>query len=416
MLPISWIYSQGEWIRMDSPTDKRIWRIQCLDSLNCWAAGDSGLIVNTSNGGVDWQLQNSTIYNNILDIFFLNENLGWAVAIKFDEPSGAYVLNTSDGGTTWHAKLFDTSDTYFFTVYFLDSLDGFLAGAPSYVFYRTNDGGITWNTVQFDSSTFGSLPIVDLEFYSNQYGFACGGQRDVVGIIWKTTDSGFSWVSTELGPDPLVELHFVDSLNIFGVGGDYEFGASIVRSTDGGSSWNFIDPGTFGVATGLSFRTKNEAWACITGEGKFLVSTDSGLNWEIRLVPEQDGINDITFTDSLHGFAVGDGGVILKYKPQIPSLISDEKNLLFTSILYQNYPNPFNPITKINWQSSVSSQQVIKVFDIVGNEVMTLLDEYRPAGFYELEFSTYDHLTSGIYFYQLKIGESIQTKKMILLR
>ena len=67
---------------------KKIWRIHCLDSLNCWAAGDFGLILHTSNGGAEWQVQNSTIYNNILDIFFLNKNLGWAVAIEFDEPSG----------------------------------------------------------------------------------------------------------------------------------------------------------------------------------------------------------------------------------------------------------------------------------------------------------------------------------------
>lgn len=416
MLSTSWIHSQGKWIRMESPTDKRIWRVQCLDSLNCWAAGDSGLIIHTSNGGVDWQLQNSTIYNNILDIFFLNENLGWAVAIKFDEPSGSYILNTSDGGVTWHNKLFDSLDTYFFTVNFLDSLNGFLAGAPSYVFYRTTDGGLSWNTVQFDSSTFSSLPIIDIEFYSNQYGFACGGQRDVVGIIWKTTDSGLSWSSTELGPEPLIELVIVDSLNIFGVGGDYEYGAGIARSNDGGNSWTYLEPGVFGVATGISFRNENEAWICLGGESKFIVTSDKGQTWTVEDTPELSGINDLTFADSLHGFAVGDGGVILKYKPQISSLIPDEKNLFLSNILYQNYPNPFNPRTKINWQSSVSSQQILKIYDLIGNEVITLLDEYYPAGFYEIEFSANDHLPSGIYFYQLKIGESIQTKKMILLR
>ena len=169
---------------------------------------------------------------------------------------GSYLLKTSDGGTTWQSSLFDSLNVYFFTVYFLDSLTGFLAGAPSYIFYRTSDGGTTWNTVDFDSNPFASLPINDLEFYSKQYGFACGGQRDVIGVIWKTTDYGMSWSSYELGPEPLTELFIVDSLNICGVGGDYEYGAGIARSTNGGLSWNYFELGIFGVATGVSFRTK----------------------------------------------------------------------------------------------------------------------------------------------------------------
>jgi endoglucanase len=97
-------------------------------------------------------------------------------------------------------------------------------------------------------------------------------------------------------------------------------------------------------------------------------------------------------------------------------------------ILEQNYPNPFNPTTKIRWQSPVSSYQTIKVYDVLGNEVATIFNGYKSAGNYEVEFnamrnSSY-HLTSGVYYYQLKIANSIsnsdkrfiQTKKMLLLR
>ncbi len=83
--------------------------------------------------------------------------------------------------------------------------------------------------------------------------------------------------------------------------------------------------------------------------------------------------------------------------------------------LEQNYPNPFNPSTRISWQSPVSSWQTLKVYDILGNEVATLVDEYRPAGRYEVEFDA-TQLSSGIYFYQLKTGDYLQTKKMIILR
>ncbi len=83
--------------------------------------------------------------------------------------------------------------------------------------------------------------------------------------------------------------------------------------------------------------------------------------------------------------------------------------------LAQNYPNPFNPSTHISWQSPVGSWQVLKVFDVLGNEVRTLVNEYKPAGSYEVEFDA-SRLASGVYYYQLQAGEYLQTKKMILVR
>lgn len=84
-------------------------------------------------------------------------------------------------------------------------------------------------------------------------------------------------------------------------------------------------------------------------------------------------------------------------------------------VLEQNYPNPFNPSTKISWQSPVGSHQIIKVFDLLGNELATLVDEYRPAGKYQIVFNA-NNLASGTYFYSIRAGEFVQTKKMILLR
>ena len=83
--------------------------------------------------------------------------------------------------------------------------------------------------------------------------------------------------------------------------------------------------------------------------------------------------------------------------------------------LFQNYPNPFNPTTKISWQSPVGGWQSLKVFDVLGNEVATLVDEYKPAGNYEVEWDA-SGFPSGVYFYQLKSGSFVETKKMILLK
>ena len=93
--------------------------------------------------------------------------------------------------------------------------------------------------------------------------------------------------------------------------------------------------------------------------------------------------------------------------------------------LDNNYPNPFNPSTKISWQSPVSSWQTLKIYDVMGNEVATLVDEYKLAGSYEVEFSAKggsasggdaSNLASGIYFYKLQAGAFAETKKMILTK
>ncbi|MBK9099755.1 MAG: T9SS type A sorting domain-containing protein [bacterium] len=88
-------------------------------------------------------------------------------------------------------------------------------------------------------------------------------------------------------------------------------------------------------------------------------------------------------------------------------------------ILYQNYPNPFNPTTRISWQTPIGSWQTLKVYDVLGNEVATLVNEEKSAGEYEVELnasSGIGALVSGIYFYQLQSGSYVETKKMVLLK
>jgi hypothetical protein len=83
--------------------------------------------------------------------------------------------------------------------------------------------------------------------------------------------------------------------------------------------------------------------------------------------------------------------------------------------LYQNFPNPFNPTTIIKYLIPELSFVTLKVFDVLGNEIKTLLVEEKPIGSYEVEFDAIG-LPSGIYFYRLQAGDFIETKKMILLK
>jgi len=87
--------------------------------------------------------------------------------------------------------------------------------------------------------------------------------------------------------------------------------------------------------------------------------------------------------------------------------------------LSQNYPNPFNPTTKIKYQIPELSFVTLKVYDVLGSEIITLVNEEKPVGSYEVEFSAIGgaiDLSSGIYFYRIKAGDFIQTKKMTLIK
>lgn len=106
--------------------------------------------------------------------------------------------------------------------------------------------------------------------------------------------------------------------------------------------------------------------------------------------------------------------LLVKYST-LATRINNDKNTPLLFSLDQNYPNPFNPSTVIRYQLAVRSQVSLKIYDVLGREVTTLVNEERPAGRYQLRFDG-SSLASGIYFYQLRAGNLVQTKKMILIK
>ena len=95
--------------------------------------------------------------------------------------------------------------------------------------------------------------------------------------------------------------------------------------------------------------------------------------------------------------------------------VEEDNQLPVVFSMEQNYHNPFNPNTKIKYSIPDLSFVTLKVYDVLGNEVETLVDEEKSVGSYEVEFDA-TRLPSGVYFYQLNAGEFINTKKMILLK
>ena len=95
--------------------------------------------------------------------------------------------------------------------------------------------------------------------------------------------------------------------------------------------------------------------------------------------------------------------------------VNETPNIPNTITLYQNYPNPFNPSTTIKYQIPNAGLVTLKVYDLLGNEVATLVNKEKPVGTYEIGFSA-SGLSSGIYFYKLQSGNFTETKKMILIK
>ncbi len=117
-------------------------------------------------------------------------------------------------------------------------------------------------------------------------------------------------------------------------------------------------------------------------------------------------------SDSLSGTVTGNG-TFCENPTEVES--ETDKKLLTEYALEQNYPNPFNPRTVITWQSPVSGHQTLKVYDVLSKEVATIVDEFKSAGTYEVDFNAIN-LPSGVYFYKLQIGNFISTKKMTLIK
>ncbi len=141
--------------------------------------------------------------------------------------------------------------------------------------------------------------------------------------------------------------------------------------------------------------------------------TTSGGPWN---TPELQNIRDKTYPYTIRATA----GLLFWFgiETGIITEVEDEIQLsssLSKYTLEQNYPNPFNPNTKISWKVPISSKQTVNVFDVMGKEVATLVNEYKPAGTYEVEWDA-SEFPSGVYFYQLKTERFVETKKMILMK
>lgn len=129
---------------------------------------------------------------------------------------------------------------------------------------------------------------------------------------------------------------------------------------------------------------------------------------------DADSLNIVVFVQSAGSMTVYQSETI-NYDELNVSEVDDKKLSLKNFNLEQNYPNPFNPSTKIRWSSPISAHQTLKIYNLLGNEVATLIDEYMSADNHEIIFNA-SALPSGIYFYTLQVGNFKESKKMTVLK
>ena len=201
--------------------------------------------------------------------------------------------------------------------------------------------------------------------------------------------------------------------------------AGTINNGNGGGIWRRALSEMILVTTTLTANA-------LAGSQTLEVASTNGFNIGDNIKINPGGPNEETNTIIGFGsmliqtplqFDHSAGEIVLNLTPT--SIEENNSSVPLDYVLLNNYPNPFNPSTKIRYSIPQSSYVAVKVYDVLGNEVATLVDEYKPAGSYEVEFnsstlsgsvSAKGGYASGVYFYQLKAGEFISTKKMILLK
>jgi photosystem II stability/assembly factor-like uncharacterized protein len=204
---------------------------------------------------------------------------------------------------------------------------------------------------------------------------------------------------------------------------------TIMHTFDGGYTWLMLH---YAIGENLNdiYALSTDIFIAIGNKGLILRSSDSGNDWYQVSTYVTSDLLSVTYSGAFTGVVSGkdntllctfDGGKTWKNisKPGLSAHMNSIKNENVTSpnsfSLSQNFPNPFNPTTKISFQLPADSKVSLKVFDITGKEVATLVNDFRPAGSNTVEFNA-GNFASGVYLYKIEAGSFIQTKKMILTK
>lgn len=364
------------WISVFSQGSRRFSRIKFINNTTGFISGGTGAgttyLYKTTNAGINWFIQSSFGCSYWDDMYVLNEDTIWTVD-KTGLCGG--VFRTTNGGASWVRQAsFSVNPN---KIYFYNARIGFICYNPGAYIRKTTDGGATWNIVVSGES------FTDIHFIDSLTGWRASG------TMRKTTDGGLSWVNQPMpeqisGSSNMRKFSVLNKDTIWGSGGYVIYPNSQLRgvlytTTNGGSNWFYQVPDTsmhLSSYLNIQFINKSAGWAYTGNKG---------------------GIHTKVGGDPLTAV--------------IPISLETPKHFR----LEQNYPNPFNPNTVISYQLSVAGVVSLKVYDLQGKEITSLVNKKQSAGNYSVEFNG-ANLSSGIYFYTLQTENYKETKKMMLVK
>ena len=442
------IYAQTwEFVGLDSLVVKQIY----VSGDTIWAGTshrvgnqDKSGLYKSIDGGKYWFGLDSSLgigHVSFLYVDELNTNIIYIIKGISVYGNAGIFYRTTDGGESWYVAQnitqnvikwigispFNKSEIYFIS-------DGFIN-----ILYRSTDGGENWEEIgSFPSDSHGNRVTVALDLLRDSTLYA-GVSTDLLGdFFYKSTNRGDSWIFVSEPPVGTAETRS----DLFLLGRIYLF-AQYKATDDGGFNWYAFDSGLPNQQNYLSFYMNanypNKLFN-LRRDGLYVTKNDS-INWQLiedsETLPLNVGSGGFNFGDvgqminlfievESNQFYVGTAQGI--YKSNLITNIQEEiNNAEFNFHLEQNYPNPFNPNTKIvftipsnlpDGKTGVkreTSNVTLKVYDILGKEVATLVNEELEAGKYEIDFIVRD-LSSGIYFYTFRSGSFVKTKKMVLIK
>lgn len=395
--------------------------IDALDKYSA-VAGGAGIYL-TTDGGNNW----TKIYNgSIVDITMKTVSIIYAVTEH-------EIIRTTNTGVTWDTLYHQPANLGMlnFIKVFQNDL---VAMADCDVntsnskaqFFRSSDGGATFT--QMNQTYLANCWSMDVwrrvDFPTAQLGvFAYSVSGPIPHTVARTTDGGITWSNNDYGAGNYINVikMYDDKYGI--AQGLVANNAAVFVTNDGGINWR---PNIKSMNTGqsITFVKNHPAEAFIATNNQLFYSADSGKTWSNQNF-NNTRITDLVFADETSGWICTSSGQVYwtdnKGNAVVPVAMKDKIPTQYS--LMQNYPNPFNPTTTIKYTLPfaetpymASLQHVtLKIYDALGREITTLVNEEKSAGNYSVTFNASD-FTSGIYFYQLRTNNYTETRKMILMK
>jgi photosystem II stability/assembly factor-like uncharacterized protein len=393
----------AQWVRTNGPSG-HVYSFAASDT-NLFAGNGNGNVFRSTDNGTSWTVVYTGATFTRTDALTISDTNLFAA-------NDVGVLRSTNNGTSWTVAGLTNVGPQALAI----SPNGtggtnlFAGTYVSGVFLSTNNG-TSWTAV--NSGLTGSQLYITALFVSDTNLFA----GTWGGSAFRSTNNGTTWVAASNGLTSnhvhafTVSPNWAGSTNLFA--GTY-FGSGVYLSTDNGGNWAEAGTGLTNSNVRALARFDTNLFAGTDGGGVFL-STNNGLSWTAINEGLTNNVVNALFVNGTNLFAGTGNGIWWRSLSDITGIEDQINEIPSQFILEQNYPNPFNPTTTISFSIPTSEFVTLKVFDMLGKEVATLVNEEKAAGSFEIEFNA-ANLSSGIYFYNLQAGGFTQTKKLILMK